>query len=211
MSNLNVTNTFANGSTADADDVNQNFADVVDYINQEVIVRDGTVQMTGALPLLDAAPTSGNQAVRADDVYNVPAARVWRSSSQTIGNNAVQNIPFDTELLDTADMFDSGANTRLTIKRAGLYVVAGEIAWEANSTGGRAVAIRLNGSTIIADTTCGNAEAHVTAVSCATVRKFALNDYIELIGIQYSGTNLDSQTFSEQSPILSAVWVGSGE
>lgn len=59
-----VTYTFANSSTADATQVNQNFTDLVNYLNNSVVPKDGSVSMTGLLTLPASDPSTANQATR---------------------------------------------------------------------------------------------------------------------------------------------------
>jgi hypothetical protein len=58
---LILPNTIANLIPADGDKLGQNFGVIQDYINQEVISRDGSTAMTSAL-LLPGPPTQPNQA-----------------------------------------------------------------------------------------------------------------------------------------------------
>lgn len=58
---LILPNDIANETLADGDKLQQNFATIEDWINQEVVVRDGSTGMTGAL-LLPGPPTQPNQA-----------------------------------------------------------------------------------------------------------------------------------------------------
>jgi hypothetical protein len=51
MATAAVTNTFVNGQTADADDVNTNFANLVSFLNSSVVHADGAVTMSGALDM----------------------------------------------------------------------------------------------------------------------------------------------------------------
>jgi len=51
MATASVTNTFTNGTTADADDVNANFTDLVNFLNASTVHADGAVPMTGTLDL----------------------------------------------------------------------------------------------------------------------------------------------------------------
>lgn len=51
MATAAVTNTFVNGQTADADDVNTNFADLVGFLNNSVVHKDGAVVLTGTLDM----------------------------------------------------------------------------------------------------------------------------------------------------------------
>lgn len=63
MATASVTNTFTNATTAEAADVNQNFSDLVSFINTNAIQKDGSTSMTAALTL-SGDPTSANHAAR---------------------------------------------------------------------------------------------------------------------------------------------------
>lgn len=51
MATASVTNTFTNGTTADATEVNTNFNDLVTFVNGSVLHLDGSKTMTGALAM----------------------------------------------------------------------------------------------------------------------------------------------------------------
>lgn len=59
-----VTYTFTAGTAARAAEVNQNFTDLVNYINTNVILKDGSVAFTGIPTLPNADPTNSNHAAR---------------------------------------------------------------------------------------------------------------------------------------------------
>lgn len=61
---VSVTYTFTNGTDADAAEVNQNFNDLVTFINNSVVLADGTVAFTGVPSGPSADPTSANQFTR---------------------------------------------------------------------------------------------------------------------------------------------------
>lgn len=83
MSTSSVQYTFHNGTTADANQVNQNFSDIVSFLNNEVVQRDGSVLMTGPL-VLSGAASSGLQAVPYSQHENGPSA--LRIGSATLTN-----------------------------------------------------------------------------------------------------------------------------
>lgn len=62
MATAEITYVFSNGTSADAGQVDQNFADLVAFLNTEVLQIDGSVAMVGALTL-PGAPTNVNHAV----------------------------------------------------------------------------------------------------------------------------------------------------
>lgn len=64
MATASVTyNDFQNNTSADADQVDQNFTDLVNFLNTEVLHLDGTKQMTGQLALV-GDPVGDDDAVR---------------------------------------------------------------------------------------------------------------------------------------------------
>lgn len=78
-----------------------------------------------------------------------PAARVERTTSQSIPNNTITAISFDTENFDTGGFWTVGSPTRLTVSEEGLYMFGGCVLWPANTTGTRELGLRLNGTTIL--------------------------------------------------------------
>ena len=77
---LILPNDIANEQLADGDKLQQNFATIEDYTNQELIHRSGSVAMTGAL-LLPGAPTQPNQAATKDYVDRIGVTlRVFKST-----------------------------------------------------------------------------------------------------------------------------------
>lgn len=64
MATLATSYTFTNGTTADADQVEQNFTDIVDFINTNVIQADGSVAFTGVPEGPATDPTDANDLAR---------------------------------------------------------------------------------------------------------------------------------------------------
>lgn len=64
MATASVTNNFAAGTPAVADEVDVNFADLVTFLNAETVHKDGSIAMTGILALPGSDPTTANQATR---------------------------------------------------------------------------------------------------------------------------------------------------
>jgi microcystin-dependent protein len=84
---LILPNTIANDQDADGDKLQQNFATIQTWGNAEVITRDGSTAMTGAL-LLPGAPTAANQAATkgyVDAVGLIGEIKMW--ASQTAPTN----------------------------------------------------------------------------------------------------------------------------
>jgi hypothetical protein len=64
VTTFTYTYNFVNGNATDGDQVDQNFTDVKNYIDTELIRRDGTVAMTGELSLSGTPTASGSAATK---------------------------------------------------------------------------------------------------------------------------------------------------
>lgn len=140
-----------------------------------------------------------------------PHARVRNSAniSHTSTGN-YQALTFDSERVDVGAMHDTGSNTgRLTVPSGGggFYAIGGQIEFASNSTGRRGIQIRLNGTTVIARHESGNLGANDHAITVATVYQLAAADYVELMGYQASGGNLNMLATSAYSPEFYAHWL----
>lgn len=138
-------------------------------------------------------------------------------SGQTFTNNVQAAISWSTtngsiEVWDTDNFHSLSTNpSRVTPTVAGLYRCAGTILWSHNASGDRRSYIGLNGTALAP---VGRAIANGdNSLTTAVQRLVACNgstDYIELLGFQSSGGNLDatgtgsdSSTFST---VLEVVW-----
>lgn len=145
-----------------------------------------------------------------DFLANPPACRVYSSGSFShASSGSAQPITFNSERYDTDSMHSTSVNTdRVTFTTAGLYLVEGGVQWDANATGVRYLAIRLNGSTIIRLRQDNAVNDLGQLVS--TVYKFAAADYVQLMAFQNSGATRTIIAAGNYTPELSATWVGLG-
>jgi hypothetical protein len=131
-----------------------------------------------------------------------PAARVYHSSGQVITTSTETALNFDSERFDTDTIHDNAtANTRLTCRTAGRYMITTSIGWDANATGIRYCLLRLNGTTYIARdvATLGHATVNTTHTLAAPY-DLAVNDYVEVAVMQTSGGNLGIAYLGNYSP-----------
>lgn len=138
-----------------------------------------------------------------------PSCRVYKAAAQSLTSGSDTAIQFDSERWDTDSMHDTVTNnTRITIQTAGIYVVTGHAVFAANATGVRALYIRLNGSTRIAQQALSSASAGDTALSVTTVYEFSAADYVELMAVQTSGGALNVTAVGNYTPEFGAMWQG---
>lgn len=116
------------------------------------------------------------------------------SSTQAVSTGVFTAITFTTEEFDTGGMVDiAGANTKVTIVTPGPYLVRGQIVWAASSTGVRVAGLRKNGSAPYLSRVSGPAIASGDYIEqeVSWFGNLVAGDYIELMGYQGSGGNLN--------------------
>lgn len=146
-----------------------------------------------------------------DFLARPPACRVTKAALQSIPNNTVTAITFDTERFDTDTMHDTVTNnSRITFTTAGIYMVGGTLRYQSNATGYRNIVIRLNNGNNIAEDLKPIVAAIVTISSIATLYQFIAGDYVELCAEQTSGGALNVEKVNPDSPEFWATWVGTG-
>ena len=121
-------------------------------------------------------------------------ARVYHSANQSIPNDTITTLAFDSEDYDTDDIHDTVTNnSRLTCKTAGKYLIAACIPYSTNGTGYRGAWIDLNGSVTLtlARIPAVTSSGIGTYVFIMTVYDLSVNDYVVLKAKQDSGGALD--------------------
>lgn len=149
--------------------------------------------------------------VTAAKVGVLPATRVYHNIGQTIPNATgatLTPLVFNTERYDSDTMHDMVANTgRITCKTTGFYALGIHLQWAVNSTGTRQVVLRLNGTTVIAADRQNAIAVDDVQQSLVTHYKLAVNDYIEVLVRQTSGTGLDVVNVNAYSPEFFATFL----
>lgn len=151
-----------------------------------------------------------------DRIANPPSCRVYHNAAQSIPDNTVTTVAFNSERWDTASMHDTAVNnSRITIPEAGLYLVEFH-ARLATATDYLALFcdLRVNGATSIAE-----ARWHPTITptdtrnyQVFTVWKFAAADYVEARVFQDNTPNAarNLESTSAVTPEFAATYIGLG-
>jgi hypothetical protein len=144
--------------------------------NGQVLTADSTAG-TG---LAWATPASGSTFVGCD---------LRKTANQTISNNSVTKITFDSENYDTNGFHDNSTNnTRITIPTGygGKYMFTFIASWENNSTGWRSIIFYVNGSEAENVSRLNNSGTIMVANASLCLNLNA-GDYVEFAGYQNSG------------------------
>lgn len=127
-----------------------------------------------------------------------PTARITsQGTAQTIAASTWTAINMVTESLDTHGMWAAGQPSRIVCQQAGLYLIAGLFAVDADATPTGYVQARLR-HTILAGGTADyygqsamrstGASSPGDAVYASAMIRMAVGDYVELMGFQTDGT-----------------------
>lgn len=139
----------------------------------------------------------------------VPHCDVGHNTAQTVPNGSAF-LAYNAERIDNDGGHDNTTNnSRITIQTPGIYQVNSQFMISTvNGTGVRGIALRINGSTYIANTVTQPSSTAV--VGCVTARtwRFGYGDYVESRFEQNSGSSLNVEGTVPYSPTMSTVWVG---
>ena len=174
--------------------------------NSTILTYDTTVP---AVVSVDSATGSASTAARRDHVHGGSAdiaCRVTHDASQEIANSTQTALAFNTETFDTDTMHDTSvSNSRITIQTEGKYLINGNWSWAANASGYRRGRFRVNGSTVIAMAQTVTPPPGNPRMTLSCIYSFSVDDYIELVVDQDSGSGIDVTSESLYSPIFSAI------
>ncbi|MGH2965001.1 MAG: hypothetical protein ACRDMH_06435 [Solirubrobacterales bacterium] len=144
--------------------------------------------------------------------HAIPAARVTRTSAQSIPDSLNTSLAFNQERYDAAGVHDNATNnSRLTAPVTGIYAVTAQFTWGGSAgAGSRFAGVMRNGSTLIARSQelAGDDDENIT-----TQVLLAAGDYVEVQVLQTSGGNLPvaANGLAQQiTPEFSMTWLAPG-
>lgn len=137
-------------------------------------------------------------------------ARVHANIDRAIPNDASTAIIFDAADYDNDNLWRPGTSTsRLYITTAGIYLVIGQVLFDASGPATRRITLDDNTPSALAvtqlqfDEITGHWRAHVS-----TTWYFSAEDFVELRAFQDTGAPLNVVSYSNASPVLQAVRIG---
>ena len=160
--------------------------------------------------LNDGADLLGIGMVAGADRTLAPTA--YRSTSQTITTSTQTKVIFDNVDSDGWNCWDVSPNpTRLTAPLTGRYIITGNVAFEAASSGHRAINILKNNTVELARSDFNPVSNSVDTHSTVTCHAVSLTkgDYVELRVWQNSGSDLQILNSGYHNPKLSLIYLGS--
>lgn len=194
MSTASVTNTFVNAATADADEVNTNFTDLITFLNGSVAHVDGSKAFTGNVSGI--TPVSAAHLTRKDYVDGVgqQASLNLATANQSIPNTSSTQIVFNNIRnagTDAAYFTNDDTNGDITIVKAGIYAIEARTAFDTtNDLTNRQIQIKSDGTAIATETVKSVAGGY-TYLGLVALAKTAAGAVITVDAYQNSGGALD--------------------
>lgn len=156
---------------------------------------------------VDPSGTPLSRKITLADLMGV-GARVFNSAAESISNNLLTTLTFDSERYDYGGFHSTSVNTsRLTCPVAGIYAVTAHVRWESNNSGHRHLEFLANGVSIgvLAIPAVQGTTHHM---SFAAIYAMAAAEYFEVTVFQSSGTSLNIEAASALSPEFSIHLLG---
>jgi hypothetical protein len=124
---------------------------------------------------------------------------LYQTTGPTLSTSTLTLYAWDNEYADLLEMHDNVLlNSRITIRKRGLYFTLARIRFAANTTGLREVEIYVNGTSTFANliginTQNANVAPGLTTVTAVCIKELFPADYLEVMGYQTSGGNLATE------------------
>jgi hypothetical protein len=174
-----------------------------------------TADATGSSPVSPGVKVPVNAHIfdSVEWYYSPPFVRITsQGSAQTIPTSTSFNsVQMPSAPTDIWGMWNSGANTRITIVQDGLYLVIGQVgtAEATGGTGSRAVRLLVNSTTIYGGNTSVPATSDTTghALNAVALIQMVAGDFVEVQYMQNGGAARAVRTGNGDCCKLIAMWM----
>lgn len=139
--------------------------------------------------------------------------RVYNSATQSIPDNAITAVTFDSEQSDVQAMHSTSSNTsRITVPASwgGPYLIGSQVNFAGVAASDIAAAIRINNVNDLIYGTGVTSTVITGGIPLCTLNTLAAGDYVETRVYQKSGAALNTALVTGASPMFWAIWTGSG-
>jgi hypothetical protein len=149
-----------------------------------------------------------SEAVGADELGPLPAARVRPGTNQTISQSTVTEVALGTEDFDVGGLHDNANSARLTAPIDGIYSITASAAISNDPDGNRQLRVALNDSlnaTIVSNQVGANpAAGFATDLTASTIVELSAGDFIRM-AVHQNGA--ESLTLFGSRTHLAMAWI----
>ena len=181
-------------------------SDLLDGADSGDFLQDGDGaggDLAGSYP----APTLAPGSVDAESLAALPHARATQTSAQVVQSMFFTIVDLDTQEFGSGVSF-SDAQDSVTVDRAGVYSITGEVEWESNTTGSRFLAVASNRQGGLAADTRAPSTNGDTLQTVTTLAELPAGDSVSMNVSHNAGDDLSTRVVSGQSAALNIHWVG---
>lgn len=134
----------------------------------------------------------------------------YQTATQLLANNATVPLNLDSELVDSDGGHNPTVNpSRYTAQIPGWYAACGVVSFAANTHGIRLAYVQRNGN--FPTGSFGEYLACASGITSVPVNvqlvQLNVNDYIELVAFQNSGSSINTSVTTQSSSSMSVWWV----
>lgn len=179
--------------------------EVIDFLNNEAFIGPqgpaGAPGATGNTGATGPQGPQGPQGVPGAGAGPFIGVRVKNSTNQSVPNEAIKVLSWDTEVYDTNGIHSTTTNpSRFTCQTAGYYLVMAGVCFLANTNGYREVDLVMNGQYGVDSTILSLSKGHASPAESTTLVNSTpvymnVGDYVEVIAVQNSGSSLDVRNY----------------
>lgn len=191
---VSVPNDFVAGTLILSDNVDANFQALVSYINNNVVLKDGSVAFTGA-PSYASDPSGDNDLIRkgyADKSNGYCLAT--RSGTQTSdGTLNLGTLHSFTASLNYPSGLFTVSDDKLIVNVNCVALVGGTMGWGSHGSGTRKATLLRNTAILKGDSKLGagsESGGAGTTINLTTMAQFTAGQYLNMETVQNSGATL---------------------
>jgi len=151
-----------------------------------------------------------NGVVTPKKLFNVPGARVRRTTALSVPTATMTLLHFDTAGFNVGGVWKSGSSDRLSVPTAGRYLVTATARWASNTTGRRTLVISRNAGA--GELAFNNVSAYSSAAfepqqSATAVCELDNGDFVQAWVYQDSGAPLALDTTTATGVTFTLQWI----
>lgn len=141
-------------------------------------------------------------------VFDQLSARVQSSVAISVPHNTFTTLSFDTVRWNVGGVWNPATPDRLNLLQAGIWMVGGNVTFQANANGVRTIRMRENGPVFFYNKIQHSNTGITMSLSASTIWLIEDPNVLILQAHQTSGITLNALTLEVHSPVIFAHYLG---
>ena len=136
----------------------------------------------------------GANAVGTSELGQLPVARAFATSAQSVATTSAPTLNLTTENFDTGGLY-TAPNDHITINVPGTYLLSGDVGFNPDPDGVRGARIQVDGSTVAVNQAAGSTGSSVTRTPVSTIARLSGGDQVTLQILHSAGNSLSTAAY----------------